>query len=378
MKIDTQPLTELKPTSSLPDVVAETLEQKSDSSVHQSEPDDILGNKSLIKQTITPGIPDTRPTRNTLATVSYKLFLIDNSTSDSRLIETITNESFFIGEYDILSAIDITIQLMDRGEHAIIDSDIRHCYGEQGCEEKQIPPISSNNSYRMKIDLEFHDWKQPIDIQILTADQRLYWGDKKRQRGNFCYRRKDYSTALHCYQNALKFLDTTEYPLVEENNQSSILIDRYIQVQNNLAQVYLLNNQYEQCLNAVDSVLKYDINNIKALFRQAKALIELGHYDRAIQPLKLLLKISLTDGAKEKVKEMLNFCETKLAKYQKNEKEIYKRMFQSKTTINEQPQTQIIKKIENKNKNNNNWWTYIAMGSAVLAAVGLAAIIKYR
>jgi hypothetical protein len=42
------------------------------------------------------------------------------------------------------------------------------------------------------------------------------------------------------------------------------------------------------------------------------------------------------------VKEMLNLCETKLATYQKNEKEIYKRMFQSKMTINEQPQ---IKKV---------------------------------
>jgi len=94
-EIDTQPLTELKPTSSLPDVVAETLEQKSDNSVREAEPDDILGNKSLMKQTITPGTSDTRPNRNTLATVSYKLFLIDNSTSDSRLIETITNESFF-------------------------------------------------------------------------------------------------------------------------------------------------------------------------------------------------------------------------------------------------------------------------------------------
>ncbi len=92
------------------------------------------------------------------------------------MIETITNESFFVGEYDILSAIDIAIQLMDRGEHAIIDSDVRHCYGENGYEEKQIPPISSTNSYRMKIYLEFHDWKDPTDIQTLTIDQRIHWG----------------------------------------------------------------------------------------------------------------------------------------------------------------------------------------------------------
>ncbi|CAF4871150.1 unnamed protein product [Rotaria sp. Silwood1] len=383
--IDTRPLTELetsyeqKPTkeslNSLSDVVSE---KNSDATASQTELDDILGNKSLLKQIITPGTPDTRPIRNALATVSYKLFLIDDSTSNSRLIETITNECFFVNECDILPAIDLSIQLMDRGEHALIYSDVRHCYGDIGCEEKQIPPISSNNSYQMKIDLEFHDWKHAPDIQTLSIDERLFWSDKKRQRGNLLYRRKEYSTALQCYRNALKFLDTDQYPLLEDDKESSVLIDRYIQVQNNLAQVYLLNNQYEQCLDAVNQVLKHDSKNIKALFRQAKALFELGNYDQTIPSLKFLLQSQNKDVEKDKVNEMLNICETKLAKYKKNEKEIYKRMFSSATStkVDQNLQTKTIQKIENKN--NNSWWTYLAMGSAVLAAVGLAAIIKYR
>ncbi|CAF3924366.1 unnamed protein product [Rotaria sordida] len=383
--IDTRPLTKLEtpyeqnPTkeslNSLPDVVPE---KKHDDSVSQTEPDDILGNKSLLKEIITPGTPNTRPIRNTVATVSYKLFLIDDKTSNSRLIETITNESFFVNDSDILPAIDISIQLMDRGEHAFIYSDIRHCYGEMGCEEKQIPSVSSNNSYRMKIDLELHDWKHVPDIQTLSIDERLFWSDKKRQRGNFLYRRKDSSTALQCYRSSLKFVDTDEYPLLEEDERLSLFIDRYIQVQNNLAQVHLLNNQYEQCLDAVNQVLKYDSKNIKALFRQAKALFELGNYDQTIPSLKLLLQSQNKDVEKDKVNEMLNICEIKVAKYKKNEKEIYKRMFSSSTStkVDQKLQTKTIQKVENKT--NNAWWTYIAMGSAVLAAVGLAAIIKYR
>ena len=141
-------------------------------------------------------------------------------------------------------------------------------------------------------------------------------------------------------------MNTDEYPLPEEDDQSSILLDRYIQVQNNLAQVYLLTNQYDQCLNSVNDVLKSDSKNIKALFRQAKALVELGNYDEAIQPLKLLLNNPSQDVEKEKVNEMLNICQTKLAKYQKNEKEIYRRMFQpTTTTIIEQPQTKNIPKV---------------------------------
>lgn len=86
------------------------------------------------------------------------------------------NESFIVGEYDILPVIDMSIQLMDRGEHAIINSDVRHCYGETGCEEKQLPPVTTTNSYRMKIDLQLHDWKDPIDIITLSVNERLAWG----------------------------------------------------------------------------------------------------------------------------------------------------------------------------------------------------------
>ncbi|CAF4240221.1 unnamed protein product, partial [Rotaria magnacalcarata] len=41
--------------------------------------------------------------------------------------------------------------------------------------EKEIPPVSSNIKYRMKIDLEFHDWKDAPDIQTLSIDERLRW-----------------------------------------------------------------------------------------------------------------------------------------------------------------------------------------------------------
>ena len=134
----------------------------------------------------------------------------------------------------------------------------------------------------------------------------------------------------------MRFLDTEEHPLIDENSQSSILIEQYIQVQNNLAQVYLLNSQYESCLKAIDEVLKYDSKNIKALYRQARAYFELGNYDQAITPLNVLLKIQNQDIEKNKVNEMLYICETKLAKYKKNEKEIYRRMFTSTTAaINE-------------------------------------------
>ncbi len=280
-----------------------------------------------------------------MVTISYSLSMVDSLTSNVRLIETVTNEKYFVSENDLIPAIDICVQLMDRGERALIDSDIRHCYGDIGCQDKHIPPITSMNPYRMKIELELHDWISPADVQILSIDQRLYWGDKKRQMGNFYYRRQDYKTSLQCYRGALRFLDIENNPLTYSFNQNEKkdFIDKFIQVENNLAQVYLLLNKYDDCLNAVDNVLKYDSRNIKALFRKGKALFELGKYDQAIQSLKLFIQIqkgnSQTSIDNDKANEMISICENKLANYQKNEKEIYRRMFQPTTTnLNQQRQ----------------------------------------
>ena len=279
-----------------------------------------------------------------MVTISYELSLVNSLTSDIRLIEKISNERYFVSEGDLIPAIDISIQLMDRGEIALIDSDVRHCYGDIGCAEKQLPPISSLNPYRMKIHIELHDWINPTDIQFLTIHDRLSWGEKKKQMGNFYYHRQDYPNALQSYQGARRFLDTDLNPLSISFNQSekSVLNDQLNQVLNNLAQVYLLMNNHQSCLDAVNRVIKTDPKNIKALFRQGKALFLLGLYDQAITSLKNYTKIhtgTTNNQDNEKALEMISICEQKLANYKKDQKEMYQRMFQtpkqSTTTTNQ-------------------------------------------
>ncbi|CAF1935662.1 unnamed protein product [Rotaria magnacalcarata] len=382
--IDTEDRLEIK-SNNLNNEDDEKQSSVSNSKLNPSEFEDILGNKSLLKQTTVTGESDSRPTRSTMATVSYKLSIIDSLTSNIHLIENVSKERFFISECDIIGAIDICVQSMNRGECALINCDIRHCYGDMGCHEKQIPAISTNNSYRMLIELELHDWQTPPNIRKLSIDERLYWGDKKRHMGNFHYRRQDNSTSLQCYNGALRFLNTDLNPILIsfDENQRIILKDRYIQVENNVAQVNLLLKNYNACLNAVENVLKYDPNNVKALFRQGKAFFQLGLYDKAIPPLKVFMQIQKGNSNatvdKEKVTEMIQICETKLAHYEKSEKEIYQRMFRPKTTTsspsNQQRQTKTTNQIDNKN---DSWWPYVALGSAVLATVALVTFIKHR
>lgn len=126
---------------------------------------------------VEPGENDSRPPRNSLATISYELFLVDRTNEEVRFIERVSHLNFFINQFDVFPAIDISIQLMDRGERSVVDADPRHCYGHLGCSEKNIPPIEGENfDYRMKIDLVLEEWKLPDEISDLSVDQRIFWG----------------------------------------------------------------------------------------------------------------------------------------------------------------------------------------------------------
>ena len=123
------------------------------------------------------GADQRRPTRSTLVTVSYRLSLVDVLSATSRLIEEVPEERFFVGESDVLPAIDICVQSMSEGERATIHSDIRHCYGEKGFPEKGIPPTNKDSpDYRMNIELELQRWSPAPDPQLLPANERLFWG----------------------------------------------------------------------------------------------------------------------------------------------------------------------------------------------------------
>lgn len=355
-------------------------------SFDSSKIDDVLGNKSLLKQTIEPGNKDSRPPRNSLATISYELFLVDTSTEETKFIERVSHLTFFLNEYDVLPSIDISVQLMDRNERALIDSDIRHCYGELGCPEKNIPPVSSTGStYRMKIDLKLEDWTNPVDPLSLTVEQRIFWGDRKKANGNIAYRREEYSVALQCYRFALRFLDINESPVENNENDKQTLIDLYIQVENNRAQIFLITKQFDQCLNSIENVFQHQPNNVKALFRKSKALFQMGNYEETIESLKKLLQNPSPEIDREKVNEMLKISQSKLAQYHQNQKEICQRMFKASSTepksLNSQPNNKIEKQKKQKQKNENpskNWWPYFALAGTALAAVGFAAMIRNR
>lgn len=126
---------------------------------------------------MTKGTDERSPTRSCLVEISYKLFVVDDVDDEGRMVDQVDKQRFFLSEYDLMPSIDIVLQTMHRNERSLIVSDVRHCYGTLGCQEKGIPAVEQgNNVYKMKIELELHNWTNPPSTKDLSIEDRLFWG----------------------------------------------------------------------------------------------------------------------------------------------------------------------------------------------------------
>lgn len=97
--------------------------------------------------------------------------------------------------------------------------------------------------------------------------------NKKRERGNWWYTRGENTLAIQCYRRALDYLDEVETCQKTEDIPDSTLqelLEDRISVCNNMAAAQIKLELYEAALNSLQTVLRCQPNNVKALYRKAK------------------------------------------------------------------------------------------------------------
>ncbi|XP_016119146.1 peptidyl-prolyl cis-trans isomerase FKBP8-like, partial [Sinocyclocheilus grahami] len=78
---------------------------------------DVLGNGQLRKKVVETGTgPDSRPQRGQNVTIHLKTTLTDGT-----VVEELPNISFTLGDGDVLQVLDLTVQLMEMSEKALIE-----------------------------------------------------------------------------------------------------------------------------------------------------------------------------------------------------------------------------------------------------------------
>lgn len=117
-------------------------------------------------------------------------------------------------------------------------------------------------------------------IYFFASCNLFLLSNKKRERGNWWFIRKDLSFAIQCYRRALEYLDTTvlndttkwnengETESVTETELQAQLMNDCIKVYNNLAAALIETEAYQSALENVDIVLKHQPKNTKALYRK--------------------------------------------------------------------------------------------------------------
>ncbi|XP_027708948.1 peptidyl-prolyl cis-trans isomerase FKBP8 [Vombatus ursinus] len=258
-----------------------TSEETGPSSPLQEEWMDILGNGLLRKKILVAAPPGAeRPSKGQDVTVQLKVSLEDGGTQ----VEKQPSLTFTLGDCDFLQALDLSVQLMNVGETALIIADAKYCYGSHG----RSPAIPPNSTLHLEVALQTA--MDGPDLELLSGRERVALADRKRECGNAHYQRADFVLAANSYDLALKVISANSKVDVSPEEEAELL-ELKVKCLNNLAASQLKLDHYSAALNSCSLALSHQPDNIKALFRKGKVLAQQGEYAEAIPILRAALKL---------------------------------------------------------------------------------------
>lgn len=242
---------------------------------------DVLGNDQLKKKTLEAGEGrDSRPQKGQNVKIHLKTFLMDGT-----LVEEQPELCFTLGDGDVFQALDLTVQLMEMGEKALVQTDAKYAYGVRGSLEPEVPPNAE-----LSLEVKLLEATDAPDLELLPPAEKITLAIHKRERGNVHYQRGDYAFAVNSYSIALQITESSSKVDIspEEENE---LMDVKVKCLNNMAASQLKLDHYDAALKSCVSALAHQPDNIKALFRMGKVLALQGEYTEAIQTLRKALKL---------------------------------------------------------------------------------------
>ncbi|KAK7115767.1 peptidyl-prolyl cis-trans isomerase FKBP8-like [Littorina saxatilis] len=275
---------------------------------------DILGNGQLKKKMLKAGTESSHPAPGSLVTVKV------NGRLDSGVCIQDSTENFILGDGDVIAALDMGVALMDEGETAEVVTAPRFAYGRKG-REPDIPKDST-----LTYNLQLLDVKPGVDFTKLTSEERLQFGEQKRERGNDLFGREDFSGAINSYSKAVTFLDSSGQGLSGDTSILQKIHDSRLKCFNNLAASQLKVGATDAAIRSCEAVLLTQPENIKALYRLGKAFGNKGQTDKAITTLKKALKL---DPESKLLHRELASLTQKQKKEVESEKTMYKKMMGS-------------------------------------------------
>lgn len=320
---------------------------------------DVLGNDQLKKKVLEAGEGrDSRPQKGQNVKINLKTYL-----KDGLLVEEQPDLCFTLGDGDVIQALDLSVQLMEIREKALIQTDAKYAYGTRGSLEPEIPPNAE-----LSLEVELLEATDAPDLELLPPSEKIALASHKRERGNVHYQRGDYAFAVNSYSIALQITESSSKVDIspEEENE---LMDVKVKCLNNMAASQLKLDHYDAALKSCVLALAHQPDNIKALFRMGKVLALQGEYTEAIQTLRKALKL---EPSNKTIHAELSKLVKKHSEQRGAEQAMYKKMLGNPTSGSD---TQ-------KHRAKSSWglsWKWLFGATAVaIGGVALSVVIAAR
>ncbi|XP_074594798.1 peptidyl-prolyl cis-trans isomerase zonda [Brevipalpus obovatus] len=302
---------------------------------------DILDNKQILKKIIHEGdkqVP--RPERGCRVRINLETKL--RSTKQRIDSECYQEVAIFVGDCDLFHALDLVVPLMHQHERCQVVIAPRFAFGDKGRE----PDIPGDSTLECEVELVSIDWVE--DVDEICLPERFKIACEKKERGNYFFKRSEWSSSISAYKRAIEFLNTDTGEVTEVKDDQELL-DKVVEFRavchNNLAQALMKIESYDQALESVNLALEINEKNSKALFRKGKILEIKGELQDAVtiweaacqlEPDNVMFKRELEKVRRERKKQladekimfrrMLELPDTKSGKSSENSKLISQRV----------------------------------------------------
>ncbi|CAN6567286.1 unnamed protein product [Malus baccata var. baccata] len=211
---------------------------------------------------------------------------------------------------------------MKSGERALLHVGWELGYGKEGSFSfPNVPPLA-DISYEVEL-IGFDETKEGKACSDMTVEERIGAADRIKIDGNGLFKEEKLEEAMQRYEMAIAYMgDYFMFQLFGKYRDMVLAVKNPCHL--NMAASFIKLKRYEEAIGQCSIVLAEDENNVKALFRRAKARAELGQTDAAREDFLKARKFAPQDKAI--ARELRLLAEHDKAVYQK-QKEIYKGIF---------------------------------------------------
>lgn len=298
--------------------------------------------KRILKHGAGPVVPP-----HSLCRVNYNAYLeySDEPFDSSRLRGK--QKQFKLGIGEVIQGWDIGVATMKRGEFARFMFSPNYGFGKLGCP----PRIPQEATTLFEIELiSFVDQGASDAFENFSEEERkqasfsqlLKVVDSLRLTGNESFSIDQTGRAAGKYSQALRLLENARLQSEHEETQwKEVCLKLYL----NLSLCDLKQARSGRACKYARKALDIDKKNVKALYRLARALRQLGEYEEAK---KHISKAHRLDPRNKEISEELKRLDEEMLRYRKSNQELSKRMLNLDISPKPEPPKKQVTSTESK------------------------------